>query len=336
MLTIFHFGYLLFVIKKDMAIDSLEKVKINNSEQWLLVRGKCSTSPLVIQVQAGPGLPLIPEADAMEKLMGLEENYLVAYWDQRACGKSFNKNTDAKTINFSQLADDVISCTRYLLKKYKKDKAILIGYSVGATLSLMAAKKDYSIFECLFLAGIDIDIPAANKYAFEFALSKAKNNKKLLKKAINFGKEPIINARLFQKRAKLLTNLGGIKTGSSYNWLLITSLLNMLLCKAYRLSDIPKTIKGMEFCQNALLPELNTLNLFDKIKSIDVPVHFIQGKHDGIAPFQIAVNYYDYLQADKKTFTIFDNSSHMPQYEEPGKFAQLIKEKLNIFCDVCQ
>jgi pimeloyl-ACP methyl ester carboxylesterase len=82
----------------------------------------------------------------------------------------------------------------------------------------------------------------------------------------------------------------------------------------------------MEFCQNALLPELNTLNLFDKIKSIDVPVHFIQGKRDGIAPYQTAVKYYDFIQADKKTFTSFDNSAHMPHYEEPEKFAQLIKE----------
>src|ERR1035437_27553 len=167
--------------------------------------------------------------------MHLEDDFLVAYWDQRACGKSFNKNIDPKTINLSQLTDDVISCTKYLLKEYKKDKAIIVGYSIGASISLMAASKDRSLFDCLFLVGIDIDIPTANKYALGFAMAKAKekNNNKLLKQAVDFSKVSTTNTKLFQKRAKLLTDLGGIKTGSSYNQLLIATVSNMLFSKAY-------------------------------------------------------------------------------------------------------
>ena len=85
-----------------MEINNLEKINVNNSEQWILVRGKNPDAPLILPVQAGPGLPMIPEANALEKLLHLENNYVVAYWDQRGCGKSFNKNIDPKTINFSQ------------------------------------------------------------------------------------------------------------------------------------------------------------------------------------------------------------------------------------------
>jgi len=60
-----------------------------------------------------------------------------------------------------------------------------------------------------------------------------------------------------------------------------------------------------------------------------VPVHFIQGKLDGIAPYQTAVEFYEYLQADVKTFTGFENSAHMPHYDEPEKFSALIKEMIN-------
>src|SRR5690348_9449540 len=82
--------------EKNMAISELQKVNINNSTQWILVRGKSIDNPLIIHVQAGPGLPMIPEANAIEKLLHLEEDYLVAYWDQRGCGKSFDKNMDPK------------------------------------------------------------------------------------------------------------------------------------------------------------------------------------------------------------------------------------------------
>ena len=232
-----------------MRINYLEKVMINDSEQWVLVRGKSSDAPLIIHVQAGPGFPMIPEAHAMDKNLHLENDYLVAYWDQRACGKSFTKETDPKTINFSQLTDDIICCTKYLLGKYRKEKAIVVGYSMGATLALMAASKDKSIFDRLFLVGMDVDLPVANKYAIEFAMSKAneKNKRVLLKQAIDLHKIPINNAKQFQKRAKLLTDLGGITTRRNYNQLLMATISNMISSKAYRLRDIQKTIKGMEF-----------------------------------------------------------------------------------------
>jgi pimeloyl-ACP methyl ester carboxylesterase len=313
-----------------MKINSLEKITINHSDQWLLVRGANSDGPLILYVQAGPGLPMIPEANPLEKLLKLEDTYLVAYWDQRGCGKSFDNNLDPKTINFSQLSDDIIECTKCLLNRYRKKKAILIGYSIGATASLMAASKEPGIFSQLFLVGTDIDIPRANKYALEFAMTKAKekNNRKLIEQIIRLGEEPILESKRFQERAKILTNLGGLKTGSNYNQLLLFTIKNMLFCKWYRFGDIPKTIKGIDFCQDALLPELNKLNLFDRIQAVQVPVHFIQGKLDGIAPYSIGVKFYEYLQVATKTFTSFDHSAHMPHYEEPGKFAELLNEKI--------
>jgi pimeloyl-ACP methyl ester carboxylesterase len=312
-------------------MNTAEKITLNNNEQWIMMRGKNINAPLLIHVQAGPGLPMIPEADAMEKALGLEEQYLVAYWDQRGCGKSFHDNINPTTITLAQMSDDIIECTKYLLKKYKKDKAILVGYSIGATTSLMAASKDDSLFSHVFLVGMDIDMPKANAFALEFAMAKAKalNNDKLVQQIVALGKHPIRESKKFQERAKILTNLGGIKNGSSYNQLLLSTIKNMLLSKAYSLADIPKTIKGMDFCQNALLPELNTLNLFEKVTSVGVSVHFLQGKLDGIAPYQTAVDFYQYVQADHKSFTDFEHSAHLIQYEESEKFAQVLNEKIS-------
>ena len=314
---------------KKKHINILEKININNSEQWYLLCSRSIDASLIIHVQAGPGLPIIPESNTLKKLLHLEDDYLVAYWDQRGCGKSFNESIDPETINFTQLTDDVIAFTEYLLKKYKKDKAILIGYSIGAAISLLAAAKSSNIFSQIFLVGIDIDIPNANKHVLDFAMNKAreKNNKKFIRQITDLESIPIIDAKKFQQRAKLLTDLGGIKTGSNYNRLLISSIKNIIFNKAYSFKDISKTIKGMEFCQNALLPELNKLNLFNKVSKVHVPVHFIQGRNDGVAPFQISEKFYKYLQSEEKTFNVFENSAHMPHYEESEKFGNFIEGK---------
>jgi proline iminopeptidase len=313
-------------MKKNKNLNSLEKLNINNSDQWVLVRGKNMDATLLIHVQAGPGLPMISEAKEMEKHLHLENNFLVAYWDQRGCGLSFNKNIRPETINLTQMADDIITCTKYLLKKYNKSKAVLVGYSIGATTSLMAAAKDSSLFSAIITAGIDVDIPYANQYALDFAMDKAvlENNKKLIQKINELKRQPIIESKRFQQRAEILTNLGGIQAGSSFNSLVLRSVKNMLLSRYYGIGGLIKTMKGMAFCQDALIQEMNGFNLFQSVTNVPVPVHFIQGMLDGVAPPIKGKEFYEYLKAANKSFTIFDESAHMPQYEEPEKFSNLL------------
>jgi pimeloyl-ACP methyl ester carboxylesterase len=72
---------------------------------------------------------------------------------------------------------------------------------------------------------------------------------------------------------------------------------------------------------------MDNLNLFNMVDAVNVPVHFIQGKSDGVAPYQTAVRYFEHIRAETKTITLFEHSAHMPHYEEPQKFAELVNEK---------
>ena len=313
-------------MKHKNSISQFEKININHSTQWVLVKGQNIEAPLLIHVQAGPGLPMISEANKLEKHLQLENSFLVAYWDQRGCGLSFDGEILPETINLEQMADDIIACTKYLLNKYHKDKAVVVGYSIGATTTLMAAVKDSSIFSALFLAGTDTDIPYANKYALDFAMNKAVDgkNKKLQKIISELQSQPIVETKRFQQRAEILTNLGGIQTGSTYNKLALVAVRNMLFSRHYGIQGLIKTVRGMAFCQNALIPEFNSFNLFQKVKKIAIPVHFIQGYLDAIAPPEKGREFYEQLNAVQKSFTLFEKSAHTPQYEEPEKFSTLI------------
>jgi proline iminopeptidase len=316
--------------KQSPAIANLEKLTINNSTQWVLVRGKNRNAPLLIHVQAGPGLPMISEANEMENNLHLENDFLSAYWDQRGCGLSYSQESTAATINLAQMADDVLACTKYLLKKYGKEKAIIAGYSIGATISLMAAAKDSSVFSAIIATGIDVDIPYANVFALDFAMSKAvaKNDGKLIKKIDELRQSPIVEPKRFQKRAEILTNLGGIRAGKSFNALAIGTATNILFSKYYGIKGLAKSLKGIALCQNALIVEMNNLDLFQTLTKIPVPVHFVQGTQDAIAPFHRGKAYYERLNAPGKTFTTFENSAHFAHYDEPLKFARLVRSVL--------
>jgi pimeloyl-ACP methyl ester carboxylesterase len=311
---------------KTMSYTNLEKITINNSEQWVLVRGKNIEAPLLIHVQQGPGLPMISEANETENKLHLENDFLVAYWDQRGCGLSYNKRISPETFTLAQMADDVIACTKYLLKKYNKEKAVIVGYSIGATVSVMAAAKDSSIFSSIVVTGIDVDVPYADKFALNFAMDKAaaEKDKKLIGKINELKQAPIIESKRYRERAEILTNLGGIRAGFNFNKMAMSTAKNMLFSKHYGVSGLTKSLKGMSLCQNALMPQISSLNLFETVKKISIPVHFAQGSLDAIAPPLKSKEYFEQLDAPSKTFTLFEKSAHMPQYDEPEKFSKLV------------
>jgi len=304
------------------TIYSLEKVTINDSVQWLLIRGFDFSKPVLLYIQAGPGLPMIPEADAMERIHNLEKDFIVVYWDQRGCGKSFSKDIKNCTVTLQQMRDDTLECTRYLLSRFQRQKIIMAGFSIGGSLAMMAANKNPEYYSSVVAVGADLLMSETNRSAMEFAMSHAsfKRNKKAIKELNSLADKPILTPRQFQLRAKWLTDFGGIHRKSTYNKLVFATMKNMIFSKEYSLVDVFKSIQGMDFVQRSLLPELNGLNLFQEINHLKVPVYFIQGAHDPLVPMVLTEKFFKHIKADKKELIVFRDSSHMPHYEEPEFF----------------
>ena len=109
------------------------------------------------------------------------------------------------------------------------------------------------------------------------------NNKKLIQKINELKRQPIIETKKFQQRAEILTDLGGIKAGSNYNRLLLSTVKNILFSRYYGIGGLIKTMKGMAFCQNALIPELNDFNLFILRYAEKYPIIYLPSHDEGSA-----------------------------------------------------
>ena len=53
-----------------MEIDTLEGVQLGGIRQWIRVRGRDASNPVLLLMQQGPGLPIINEARAWEQRLG--------------------------------------------------------------------------------------------------------------------------------------------------------------------------------------------------------------------------------------------------------------------------
>ncbi len=105
-----------------MAIGStslrlLERVSVGNDVQWILVRGERRDLPVLLLVQAGPGFPIIHEADALQKSLRWEEAFRVVFWDLRGCGKSWHSDVSFGEAPLQRLVLDIRGMIEFLLKR---------------------------------------------------------------------------------------------------------------------------------------------------------------------------------------------------------------------------
>ena len=307
-------------------INLLKKLIIGGVEQWILIRGKDVTNPPLLFLQAGPGFPIIHEANEIQKNLQLEENYVCIYWDQRGCGKSFSHNLDPASMTLQRMVSDVHEMIENLKSFLHAKKVFSMGFSVGGTVLLISAFQKPESFESIFVVGPDIVMAEAELNAYKFIMQKAHelNNKKAKKELEKIGEPPHTDFKKFQTRVKWLTNFKGINQYENYSSLLLKTIKSILLSKEYSFYDLIKTIRGMNFSQKYLLRDYSKINLLKTLNVLKVPVYFFQGARDEAAPAEILERYFNHLMAERKRLFVFENSAHMPQYEESVQFRKTI------------
>ena len=97
--------------------------------------------------------------------------------------------------------------------------AVVAGFSMGATIAALAAARRPDLVAALVAVGMDIDGPAAEKSAYQFALAtaQARNNRRAIRQLEAIGPPPHLEPRQFATRARWVANFGGVRSGHTYN-----------------------------------------------------------------------------------------------------------------------
>jgi len=78
--------------------------------------------------------------------------------------------------------------------------------------------------------------------------------------------------------------------------------------------------RGISASVRLMWPQLLKVNLFEQASELEVPVCFLEGRHDYESPSRLAEQYYRALRAPSKKLIWFENSAHLLNAEETEKF----------------
>jgi pimeloyl-ACP methyl ester carboxylesterase len=293
-----------------------------STPEAIRIRGTDDANPVLLLMQLGPGLPIINEVRRFERLLRLEEAFRVVYWDQRGTGLALRQGGPVST---ELMVSDTVALLEHLRDRFG-GKTLIAGFSFGATFATYAAQQRPDLVAALVAVGMDVDIPAAEDNAYDFALRTARErgNRRAIRQLEAIGPPPHTDFKRFLTRVRWVANFGGVATNTNRNGLLRSLFVSLLRSPDYSVADIVRSARGVIRTQAALLPDLANTDLVRTVPRLDVPIVLAQGRHDQVAPGAAAQRFYDALTAPSKQLVWFENSAHMPHLEEPDKFRDLL------------
>jgi pimeloyl-ACP methyl ester carboxylesterase len=312
------------------SIAIIETVKINEIDQKIIIRGRDTTKPVLLYLHGGPGSPEFPFVRQFNS--GIENLFIVCYWDQRGSGLSYSRGIPAETMTLSQFVEDTREVTKYLIRKFNRQKIYLLGHSWGTILGSFTVNKYYEYYHAFLSVGQVAQQERSEIISYNFVLGKARelNDKRAIRSLLKIGSPPYLNPgesidNMMTER-KYVTKYGGaVKNGNFYT----AAVKALFCCREYTLKDKINYMKGMKFTLNHFWNLVMKSDLFQDIPSQKIPVYIMQGKYDYQTVYSVAKEYFDSLQAPKKKFYTFENSAHSPIFEEPEKFEKILKEILS-------
>ncbi len=313
-------------VKKN-SIVSLEKVKIGGIEQAILIRGENINNPVLFMIHGGPGQSEMYLSHVLNR--PLEKHFTIVNWDQRGAAKSYSKRIKPESMNLAQFISDAEEVIHYVKKKLNKehDKFYLHGHSFGTLLGMLMIKQYPHYFHAYIGLAQAVGLQDNLMVSYDYVMKKAieTGNQKAIRELKSIGKPPFNNfLKGLWKYSVWLEKFGGkmhSRNGREvFKWI--------FSAPEYSLVDKINFFRGALFSVKHLHQELLQTDLRRLVPKVEIPVYFFLGKHDYSCPFELAEDYMNHLDAPYKKIVWFENSGHMPHYEEPERYYEQLVQVL--------
>ena len=309
-------------IASSAGIDSLEKIRLGDADQWILIRAWNRESPVLLLLHGGPGFPGMPFAHVTAEL---ERHFVVVRWDQRGAGKSYSPSVPESSMNMKQFVADTLELTELLSRRFNQPRIILGAHSWGSTIAALAVAQAPERFSAYLAVCQAANAPESERLMYRWASDKAaaEGNAKAVLDLKRLGLPP------YEQVADYNTMTGWISRFGSTELQPVTKLRFVRLALEspfYSWADLLRIPLGAKFSFSHLWREaFYETDLLKQAPRLDVPVFFFLGRHDhtAIASAAMAERYFAVLDAPRgKQLIWFENSGHWPHLEEPERFRE--------------
>lgn len=288
------------------SIATLEKVTLNGSEQWITIRGKDMTKPVLLYLgMGGPGGGGFATRSMFEPL---EDDFVIVAWDEPRTGKSYNA-VPASSLTPQRFVEDARALTELLRARFHQDKIFVYGVSWTSILGIWLVQQYPDYYKAYIGNGQMVNTKENDILGYQLALrySAEQGDTATVETLRRNGPPPYTGAGLALKYVAFLDVLNAYMGSPSYTLLLP---LIPMFSPEYGLVDKVNHFRGLYESFETVYPQLEDLDFIQQAAHLEVPVYFFVGRNDVNAMASLVEEYYNVLEAPHKELIWFENAGH--------------------------
>jgi pimeloyl-ACP methyl ester carboxylesterase len=302
------------------------RITINGVEQGMFVRARDDRNPVLLYLHGG-----LPDYCLTHRYpTGLEDDFVVCWWEQRGTGLSYDRRASARTISTEQLISDGLAVSEYLRRRFGQERIYLLGHSGGTFIGIHMAATAPALFHAYVGVAQMANQLRSEARAFEYMLAayRLRGDVAMVRKleAAPVSADAGIPPKYLAIRDAAMHGLG-IGTTRGMRSVVTGVVLESLRNRDYTLSEKLNLWRGKASAGvSSVWNEMLATNLAEAVSEVAIPVYFVHGVHDHTCSYSEAAFYFDRLAAPLKGFYTFGESAHSPMFEEPEKLRTILRE----------
>jgi pimeloyl-ACP methyl ester carboxylesterase len=304
------------------SVSEFVTVSLGGKDQVVMLRGASVDNPVVLYLAGGPITSDI--GYATRYFSGLEQDFVVAVWDQRGAGRSYPALDPTDTFTPEQLTSDALELSDYLRDRFDEDKIYLAGNSWGSTLGVLAAQQAPERFHAYIGMGQMVSQRETDQRLYDDMLAyAARNDDDALTAAMRgYGRPPYDDVWGY---AFVMGYYDKLEPYPEWEHFRETS-PGVFATGADGLSLLDETnvLRGLLDTFSLLYPQLQDVDFRRDVPRLDVPVYLMDGVNELSARRDLAMEWFAGVDAPDKRLIPFQHSGHVPQWEEPTRFHRVM------------
>jgi pimeloyl-ACP methyl ester carboxylesterase len=287
----------------------------------VLLRGVERSNPVLLFLHDGPGLAQIHLARHMQR--ELERAFVVANWDQRGSGLSYDGGAPPGALTLDRLVEDTVELSRWLCRHFQRDRILLVGNAWGSILGLMAVRKAPELFDAY--VGVDqwVEPKESEERLFHWAQGEAKRRDvgRAIRELAALGGPPYPFPGGAARVRRWAERFGGVGRRASRRGVFVRSFIDL---QEYTVPDLFRWRRGVRYSLASLGAAASSVDLSSRVTSVDVPTYFLSGRDDRVCDPELPREYLRVLDAPRKGWAWIEDAAHFLPFEQPDALAAAI------------
>jgi pimeloyl-ACP methyl ester carboxylesterase len=296
-----------------------------------MIRGYDVHNPVLLYLSGGPGQSSLPWPRVL--FDDLSREVVLVGWDQRGSGKSYAALDPAETLTLEQTIADMIKVTDYLRQRFDEEKIYVLGESWGTTLGVLAAQQRPDLYHAVIGSGQMVSQRETDRRLYEDLLDYAERNgdEALSNKMSAYGSPPYDDIyayafvmgyydKLYRPYTPPQTYLDKAEEAALGPWNVMGS--------EYNFVEKINVFRGFLDTAAILYPLLQDIDFRRDVPRLDVPIYIMDGAAELPARRDLALEWFDQVDAPIKRIFTFENAAHAPAFEHFETFTKIMSETI--------